>query len=300
MKNFKFFPNVVDYVHYVQDVLFRSSEVRNDPLYSGLIAFIIDHRTPLFFEMSDYKLERSHFTQSFGLFPLRDEYSVGLHSDMFYLHDFFHLALQLERFPRNLSFDDFCKERIDHEHVISNETEVLTYVRHPEWREKLFPQQTILYDVLKGLGYTHWNVRDLLGLRRGLAASEGNWSVLEQRMDHGSYRQLRKYMDHMPSNLIWAGAWYQEFPKNTSPLHAGWSRGYTIDNYTEVAGHQLRITQERYEEQMLMNVLYWCEMASGAPPTNPSFDRIPFYLRGMEGKMIMPKSAKIYELALEL
>lgn len=299
MKNFLFIPDVNDYIKHIRNVVFTTREFRDDPFYSGIINWIIDNRTPMFFEMSDYKLERSHFTQSFGLFPLRDEYGKGVKNDLFYIHDFLHLMMKYAPFPRSLTFNDFMWERITQEHVISNETEVLTYHRRPDFRAKTF-EQTILYDLLVKMNWRMWSVRELLSLRRALADSPAAWEMFRPFASQEEIAPLRKYMDHWASNNIWCGAWYQEFPFVRAPLHDGWKLGFTIDDYQTVESTDCMITQDVYEENMLMNVCYWWEMATGSTISDPNFKRIPNYLRNLEGKIIMPKAAQIYSLALEL
>lgn len=298
MKNFVFFNDVNTYVEHVKTVIF-TDQFSEDLFYGKVIDFIIENRTPMFFEMSNYKVERSHFTQSFGLFPMRDEYANPTTSGLFYLHDFMHLMMSFPQFPRSVLFDDFVYQSILNEHAISNETEVLTYVRHPEWRKNTFAQ-AILYDILTKIGWEKWNVRDLIGLRRSLASSSANWDLFRGVANEEEIAALRRFMDKQPSNLMWCSTWYMEFPK-VALLHDGYKLSFTPYNYEEVGEYNpFGLSQSEYENQMLINVIRWHRMAGCKHVPDAKFNDIPAMLADMEGKIIMPKSAEIYSKILEL
>ncbi len=65
MREITFFDTLHEYRSYVYENIVKTNAFRYDPFYRGLIDFIIDHRSPLFFK-ADRDYEFSHFTQYFN------------------------------------------------------------------------------------------------------------------------------------------------------------------------------------------------------------------------------------------
>jgi hypothetical protein len=121
--------------------------------------FIIDHRSPLFYEQS-FEYEKPHFTQYRNFSIIRDYDNTYL-SDMYYLHDFVHMLFEYPLHVKKHSVLSFYEKLILNEQIASNETEIETYNRLPDMRAKTFPHK-IFYDTLVENDATKLSFEELL------------------------------------------------------------------------------------------------------------------------------------------
>jgi hypothetical protein len=146
MRNIRFFPTLAEYEQFIHTQVIKTEPFKTHPFYKGLIDFVIDHRSPLFFESSE-EYEYAHFTQYFNFVLMRNHYASDYVSDMFFMHDLVHMAFDNPLNPRRLSFEYFSEIVNNNEYVASNDTEMLTYYRIPGMRQNSL-SYTILYDLL--------------------------------------------------------------------------------------------------------------------------------------------------------
>ncbi|MEN9328045.1 MAG: hypothetical protein RI947_853 [Candidatus Parcubacteria bacterium] len=286
MKNFRFFPDIKTYREYIYTYIVVNKDFHKNPFYSGLIEFIIDNRTPLFFEASN-EYERSHFTQYFNFSLLRDEYTNTYVSDLYYIHDFVHMVFNNPLEPRKLDFSDFCELAISNEYVAANETEILTYYRLPELRDKTF-KEVIMYDLLSRQRKQIPEVMTLYQLRKAIIEDQ----FVETFFMTGQEEQtiLRFLKKFNGSNLAWCRLWYDQFPSLT---HTQIQNKTTLEyrGYSDVLEkYKGKNDNDSYRNNVLYNVRIMLEMLKLDLPD--SFEECCEALKSAEGKVVMQQGAK--------
>lgn len=297
MKNIRFFSDAQQYYDFVFNEVFKTDITRKHPFYRNLIQWVLMNRTPLFFEASD-KSEYAHFTQYFGMMLMR-EYESPIINDLYYLHDFVHALFEYPIYPRSMPFEKFARIAIDNEYVASNETEILVYRRVRNLRERTFPK-TILYDLLDKVWFDQWNPVSLLDLRQKLASSDTYWALFNR--EGNPAREIQKFMSRVSANWVWCALWYDNVPRmfakpfwNTQGLylsHALYPQ--VIENYN----FSMTAFEENYRGNIENLARTWIALTFGTE-THFRFEQVPALLERMEGKIILPKAAKIFSQMYE-
>lgn len=288
----KLFRTVDQYEYFVWNEVFKTDIIRQHPFYSKLIRWVINNRTPAFFEASS-DWEFAHFSQYFGLCLMR-KYDNPVVNDMYYLHDFAHMLFYYPMFPQSMSFESFARLAIETEYVASNETEILAYKRTPNLRSLLLQDQTILYDLLERLHYNQWSPASLLELRKGLASSSAIWALFNQYADEAE--SIRRYMFHVKTNWMWCSLWYSEVPYiHAKPFWTENSGYLSLENYGwAIKTSELKpMDQPTYAYQILSNMRVWGELALGERAYYHP-DEMEGFKERVDGKIILPHAAEVF------
>lgn len=301
MKSFKFFPTLQGYRKYVYTEIFKTTEFKDNVFYRALIEWIIQHRAPIFFELSE-EFEFSHFTQYFNFVLQRVGYYKNDYvQDMYYAHDFVHMLFTNPLRVGEISFDEFCTILNYNEWVASNETETLTYHRIPEMREHSLPY-TILYDILMKAGYTHKpSSQLLLDLRKDVlfgTDTTGMISTLEQQ--EGATEVLAYLRKFKENNKAWCKLWYENFPRPTNVYEAfPYQEDNAIAPLTDYEGflenfipNGAHNTQEMYERNVIKNVRNLIHLTGSNIPIPTTMDECKAALDQMEGVIVMRDAAQ--------
>lgn len=289
MKNLIFIPTLKDYREYIYRTIVTQSVFHTHSFYKGLIEYIIDIRTPLFFEAShDY--ERSHFTQYFNWSLIRHEYDNPYIGDLYFLHDFVHMAFRNPLRPRALSFNAFCNLAISNEYVAANETEIMTYYRIPELRKKTFTQP-ILYDKLVNWSPDMPSVQALFGMRKAIIENtfvetlflndEESWSIIAF---------LKKFNKN---NQVWCRLWYNQFPE-IRKTRIQRTRILPYEGYSSVLNaYMSTATEDSYRRNVLYNCRILAEMLDreDLPETFSDCER---FMKSVNGEVVMKEGAKTF------
>jgi hypothetical protein len=288
VKNLKIFSTLNKYRSYLYDEIVRTPEFQSHPFYRGLVSFIIDHRTPIFFELS-HPYEYAHFSQYFNYVLMRNDYPNDYIRDMFFMHDFVHMAFDNPIQPAKLTFDYFCEVANYNEYVASNDTEVLTYYRIPEMREKSF-SYPILFDLISKKDPEMPSVRRLLDTRRAIVWDNNDCGLGDEEGASQIFAFLRKFKEN---NRVWCETWYHQYPelniryaekRLTLPII---SYDIFLPNYV---GHT---DEESYRTNVLYNVRVGLMML-GEPDLPTHFEACEEALAKFEGKVLMDEAAQIF------
>lgn len=285
MKNIKFFKTLKEYESFVYGRVIKTFSVH--PFYSGLVSFVIEHRAPLFYEQSD-ECEYAHFTQYFN-FELLRTYESDFIRDMFFMHDFVHMVFDNPINVSRMTFEQFEEISNYNEYMASNETEVMTYYRIPELREKSLPYP-ILYDVLKEKYPGGLSIEKLLELRKQIIL-EGEDAGLGDHPDSAKiFAHLRKYREN---NQVWCSLWYNSFPKLDAPYY---KKRMTLPllSYEQVLTRYVsNNSEEKYQRNVLDNIRIALE-ALGEKDLPQSFEECEDAVKRLEGRIIMEDTARAF------
>jgi hypothetical protein len=208
MKNIRWFETLKEYREFIGSHIAVTPIFHEHPYYRGLIDFIIDHRTPIFYEASE-PCEYSHFTQYFNFTLMRGGYPNRFVEDMFFMHDFVHMVFNNPINLTEYSFNYFEELANHNEYVASNDTEVLTYYRLPGFRDKSLPYK-ILYDLIKDVHVSKPTPEELLIMRKNIVWENSSENIPESTEKDRIFAFLRKFKEN---NKVWCRAWYDAFPK---------------------------------------------------------------------------------------
>lgn len=152
MRNLEFFPTHAEYEDHIWNSVFTEPWVKDTPFYRNLVNYIIDHRAPIFYTVSD-PAEHFAFSGAYYFETRRQRYPDSNREQLFWLHDFTHMlfpyAHDVYEIPESLFLDDFWYQ----ERLASSETEIMAYYRVPGLREKVFPDEKLWYDVIRERGW---------------------------------------------------------------------------------------------------------------------------------------------------
>ena len=191
--------------------MIKTNEFKTHPFYRGLLDFIIDHRSPIFFKSTkDY--EYAHFTQYFN-FVLMRGYESDYVSDMFFTHDLVHMVFDNPLNPRRLNYEYFCEIANHNEYVASNDTEMYTYYRIPSLREKSL-SYTILYDLLIKKYPETPSIEFLLELRKSIILNNDDCGLGDHPDSQKVFDYMRKFKQN---NIVWCDLWYSKMPQVSNP-----------------------------------------------------------------------------------
>ncbi len=300
MKNFQFFDTVEEYENYIFSHVFRTREFKSNPFYKGLIQFVIDNRAPIFFEQSAPE-EFSHFTQYFNFVLDRgDYYKNDFVRDMYFAHDFTHMLFRNPLSPRaNMTFESFTEIMNVNEWVASNETEIFTYYRIPEMREKSL-DYTIMYDLLKFAGrHKKPSANEMLDFRQRIIFSTPGDDVIGLMNQHPDEEKVLGYLRKFrKNNAAWCKLWYENLPTI--------DRSYSEERLTlpvleyecileeyhpSIIGAEER--QRRYQINIFKNVKSIMALLNFPKSYTPLFfSHCKQALAECEGMVVMPEVAK--------
>lgn len=301
MQNFKFFPTLSQYRRFVYNEIFKTSDFKDNVFYRALIEWIIQHRAPIFFELSE-DFEFSHFTQYFNFVLQRVGYYKNDYvQDMYYAHDFVHMLFPNPLRVGQLSFEEFCTILNYNEWVASNETETLTYHRISEMREHSL-SYTILYDLLMASGNTKKPTpKLLLDLRKDILFGTNTTNLvatLEQQ--EGASEVLAYLRKFKENNKAWCRLWYDNFPRPENPHEAfpyeedGAVAPLTdYENFLESFNpNGPSNTQEMYERNVIKNVRNLIHLTQSPIPLPTTMTECKEALDKMEGVIVMRDAAE--------
>lgn len=279
MKNLTLFPTIQKYEEYIRGSLITQKEFTSHKFYNGLINFIIDHKTPIFFSASE-EYEYSHFTQYFNFNLVRDHYTNPYIKSLYWIHDFVHMIFYNPLRPRNYSLSEFARLAITNEYVASNETGILTYYRLPKIRQYTF-DHPILFDFLSKYSTDKPPIFDLYKLRQNLIED----SFLETFFLKNSEEKnvIKFHKKFQQNNTLWTQLWHQNFPDladediQTNPPIPTFDYDLFLENYTPIKSQKL------FEKNINQNIHRAFSMLNmSSAPLDP-------YL--LEGKILMQQSA---------
>ncbi len=286
MKSIRFFPTLSAYRAHMYETIVQTEIFKYHPFYRSLIDFIIDHRSPLFFEASE-DFEFSHFTQYFNFVLIRGNYDNDFISDMFFMHDFVHMIFDNPLNVHGYTFEYFCEIVNNNEWVASNETETLTYYRIPEMREKSLPY-TIMYDLLKHTDNKQPSPQYLLNLRKKIIFENSDEGLAGHENADKVFSYLRKFKEN---NQLWCKLWYDNFPKISKP-YSERRLCLPLLSYEEILLNYKTInSEERYQQNILLNIKTALEMI-GETDLPQTFAECAEAVKRLEGKIIMREVAE--------
>lgn len=204
MKKIYFFKTKTQYDAFVREQIFTDPLITTVPLYQKLIEFVCNEKAPIFFEPAEYG-ENRNFANYMNFQVMRDYYDNKLVQNMFYLHEFMHMAQDLPRDPE-MQFEDFLNQFVKTEYAASNETEILIHYRQPKVRDKVFTDRKILFDVIAKKMVVQPTARELLKMRHELIETNHLMSMFGQSEDG---QTIAAELKHFNGNKLWAKAFYE-------------------------------------------------------------------------------------------
>jgi hypothetical protein len=153
MRDLAFFERKDFYVDYLRSHVFTENWVWECPFYANLISWVVDHRAPIFYTVSDPS-EHFAFSGAYHFETRRERYPNKTREILFWLHDFTHILFPYSHDLLTTTEEWFTKQFIRQERAASNETEILAYYRVPHLRDRIFKDETLYYDVLVKHGVT--------------------------------------------------------------------------------------------------------------------------------------------------
>lgn len=248
MRDLVFFDKKTDYEDYLFDEIFIP-EITDCTFYANLIQFIVDNRSPIFYNISDPS-EHFAFSGAYHFETRRERYPNKVRENLFWLHDFTHLLFPYSHDLWTTSEEWFTEQFIRQERAASNETEVFAYYRIPGLREQIFEDETLYYDVLVAKGQTEKPA--------AIPFLEHRYKLVEN--DEFGEREL---FDH-PEILRFFRQWRRLTPKFVNQRYrsmAGirvptfpWTR-LSIDGYEEaISNYTSTATQDDYERNIIRNL----------------------------------------------
>lgn len=261
MRDLTFFDKKSDYEDYIWNEVFTEPWVRETPFYRNLVDFIVDYRAPVFYTISDPS-EHFAFSGAYHFETRRERYPNKAREQLFWLHDFTHMLFPYAHDVYSTSEEQFLNEFWYQERIASSETEIMSYWRVPGLREKVFPDETLWYDVLVNPDQTH--VRHaLFGQSKPDPVKFLDYRVQVQMNDYfgqselGDYPEILKFVTQwrtMTPN--WIGKRYASVAGRRIPQF-NWNRGARVHDYEErIMAYEggFRPGQDHYEKMVTQNV----------------------------------------------
>lgn len=248
MKKIYFFKTKSQYDKFAHEQIFTDKLITDVPLYEKLVQFVCNEKAPVFFEASEYS-ENRNFQNYVNWQVMRDYYDNKLVQNMFYLHEFMHMAQDL---PVNAeaSREDFENQFVKTEYVASDETEVLIHYRTKKIRAKVFTDRKILYDVIADKLDMQPSARQLLGMRQELVETN---HLMKMFAGTQAEQAIANELHHYSGSRKWARDFYDrvaecklvDYPFNTISAE---NYEYRLLNYDD------KSSQAKYEKLTLINI----------------------------------------------
>lgn len=272
MRDLGFFNTKAEYEDYLWNDVFVEDWVRETPFYRNLVNFIIDHRSPIFYTISDPS-EHFAFSGAYHFETRRERYPNKTREILFWLHDFTHMLFPYAHDVYEVSEKEFFEQFWYQERLASSETEIMAYYRVPGLRERVFPDEKLWYDVIRERGWYN-NLSAQTGRREYLYSGDSipdatkflDYRIRVQMEDAFGQRELG---DH-PEILKFITQWRRLTPKWVSqryrsvagirvPDSGRWDRNFTAENYERriLSYHSAKGTEADWyqEEQYRQNVM---------------------------------------------
>ncbi len=249
MQNLSFFARHDDYVAHLFEERFREPLIRDHPFYANLIRWVADHRSPIFFDISDPS-EHFAFSGAYHFESVRAYDGDITRQSIFLAHDFTHLLFPFPHDMRTVTADEFVELFTYQERIASTETELLAYYRVPGLREKVFPDEKLLFDVMIERGEEQPSAAAFLPHRNALILDDPYGD--EQLGDHPEILAwMRSWRTLTPK---WCRARWADMQSRDVPTFP-WER-LSVDTYEAViAGYDGSSgSQDRYERNVLANL----------------------------------------------
>lgn len=276
MRDLTFFNKRSDYEDFMWNEIFTEPWVNNTPFYHQLVNWVMDHRAPIFYTISNPS-EHFAFSGAYHFETKREKYPNRARECLFWLHDFTHMLFPYSHDVLNTPESQFLKEFWYQERIASNETEIMSYYRVPELREQVFQDEKLYYDVIQERGRYG-------GLSSQFGRHIGETLEPKRKPDPSEMLLHRKLMcesdaygatelGDYPDILQFFQKWRDLTPKWVSKRYhsvAGlripeykWDRKFTVENYEERImrytdknrGYQINgSTQDNYERLVMANV----------------------------------------------
>ena len=266
MRDIEFFDNVADYESHIWESVFTESWVYDTPFYRNLVHFILDHRTPIFYTVSDSS-EHFAFSGAYYFETRRTRYPSKTREQLFWLHDFTHMLFPYAHDVYDITERKFLNQFWYQERIASSETEIMAYWRVPGLRKEVFPDEKLWYDVLVDPDQTH--VRHaLFGQSKPDTVDFLSYRVAVQMNDNFGESELGDY----PEILKFVQQWRRLTPKWISRRYrsvAGmrvevppYDWNFNAENYERrISAYSLGVRpsygeerQENYERNIMANV----------------------------------------------
>jgi len=250
---------------------FPDARIYKDAFYSNLIDWIIDHRTPILYELTDAS-EYTNFSINFNWLLLRDYTETKLGSQplilsMYCLHEFSHMTHWLPTNLRDMTPGEYAEFFTQSEYIASNETEIFIHYRLPELRRELFPGTKIFYDTLKDAETPVPSVSNLYDMRSIIVEGHVLDTVLFPNKNDKPILERFKYYS---GNRPWARSRFSRIQPYF--LDTPQSFGLTKAEYEEViTGYQSSFSQQRYEANIMRNVKLGYAMCGKEVPKIENF-----------------------------
>lgn len=275
MRDLTFYPKVEDFRESIRAEFLP--EFLDCEFYSNLIDFIVDQRSPIFYTVSDPS-EHFAFSGAYHFETRRQGYENQHRLNLFYLHDFTHLLFPYHHDVYVYSEDDFLRMFWRQERLASTETEIFAYYRMAGLREKIFPDETLYYDVLVERGYdkkpdTAWMLEHRTKLT--MDDSFGDTNLGDHPEILAFFRRWRKLTPR------WCAERYKSMVGVRVPRHL-WQR-LNDHNYEQViGGYTYEGDQESYQSNILKNLtMAYAILGWEDPPQR--WRHVPDALASLEG-----------------
>lgn len=174
MKNLNWIPDFEDYREYVLREFFPDERIKSHPFYRNLIDYVLVNRAPIFYDISE-KREHFSFSGAYHFQTIRryeDADNPTARMSIFFLHDFTHSLFPLPQHAKGVSLKEFTDQFIYQERLASTETEIMLYYRIPGFRETVFTDERIYYDVMAERSMPEPMPADFLEHRNKLVTDE--------------------------------------------------------------------------------------------------------------------------------
>lgn len=306
MRDLEFFPDYREYKDHIRTTVFTENWVWETPFYRNLVNFVLDHRAPIFYTVSD-SAEHFAFSGAYYFETRRQRYPSRTRENLFWLHDFTHMlfpyAHDVYEVPESLFLQDFWYQ----ERIASSETEIMAYYRVPGLREKVFPDEKLWYDVLRERGWIKYPsaqtgkiMRLHLGDKKPDAAKFLDYRIRVQMEDEFGERELGDY----PEILQFVKQWRRLTPKWITKRYKSlvglrveqypYDRNFDVHNYEQRIGNYHltkgseadHYQQERYERVIMANVRMAYDLLQW--PSKPiRWRHIPEAIDRLEGAVLL-------------
>lgn len=242
MRDLEFFETKAEYEDHIWSSVFTEPWVRENGFYRKLVTFIIDHRAPIFYTVSD-KDEHFAFSGAYYFETRRQRYPDRTREQLFWLHDFTHMLFPYAHDVYEISGKDFLDQFWTQERIASSETELLAYYRVPGLRERVFPNEKLWYDVIRERGWS--NPNDGFVIDGGQKPDPGLFLKYRTRTQMEDEFGKRELGDH-PEILKFVTSWRKLTPRWVNKRYASVA-GLRIETYP----YDQRFDAHNYESRIL-------------------------------------------------
>ncbi len=287
MKHLHYFPTYTEYHDYVHQQIFTDDRLKSYPLYAQLIEFVLCEKAPVFFEIS-HESEYRNFANYVNFQVVRDYYDDKTLQNMFYIHEFMHMAQYLPR-GTHATQAEFVLSFVLSEYIASNETEILLHFRLPELRHSLFGSEKILYDILK----KHFTSKPTVGALHDLRKAIVETDVVDTTLfgDGSADQAILHWFKTFGGSASWAANFFKQTQgKAITQLPTTNINAKTYES--QLTMYRPNDSQAKYESLTLINVrnMFALLGETGAPRI---FAECEQAMKTLEGKILaIPNIAK--------